>query len=258
MAEPHETGTPGSENFSWFIGYGEVSPEDSVHLAAVHGRFGITTSFLTAAEMGEQFTPTQPTGEAPEEVLKPVQVLIRRQLDQIEDHGYHFADITLPTDIVVREHFNDFETSLRSVTTPNISKGVVTRVFHKLINGEDGAPHRKPLYESVSGSSSSRPFSSHPRWWAQVAEPTPMDGIEIIKREAIGLPPYSHNTSNVSKPQDQIMAQYGIVAGSILGVERQETGTIHSSQLTKRVLGMIVTQLRRQLSNATPDSSQAD
>ena len=154
----------------------------------------------------------------------------------IEHHGYRFEDICRPDDTLVREHFADF-----AATAGTVRCGNYTRAFHVMLdqNGEDA-----PFLSSIFQKDPIYPHQTLPR--VQMREPKPMEGIRVLRRSMVGLPPYEARNPLISD-KEKILALYGIEAGSMVeAVPRQLERMNPNTQLAK-ALGQLTARLALQL-----------
>ncbi len=179
-----------------------VQHEDMLSISAHLGTLGLRGVFIDErafSQMNLDGTPlTQPE-------------LIRR-------NGYRFEDITSPEHIVVREHFDDLA---RHCELPKIN---FARAFHHIVDGTSITPLSEPNpdYRRSTGSLLRR----------QTREPTPLRGIQLVKRTDYGFDPYSGN--RLVDHDSQVLASYGITAES-LAVGLQWTLLLTSRRLPRNV-----------------------
>jgi hypothetical protein len=216
-------GTPSNpgENESYIHIEGILGFEDQQRVIDYVGKLG-----LSAAYVGNSLEESSLQLDLAGIISVP-----ESQKEIIQQNGYRFSDIQDPDDILVREHFEDL-----GVTDQDVDKRSLIRAFHQLMD-KRGVGRMFTFDSSLVGQSKMR----------QAREPRPLDGIVIVKRENISLPPYK--TGYISEKEAAIMAQYGMKAGSVLRALEKAGGLNTSNKVNKThfALSQVALRLKQQL-----------
>lgn len=204
---------------------GELAEQDRELLLSVLGRLGYKGSALNEEQAKELFI------DAPEKDSTP----------------FRFAEITKPDDILVREHFEDLANQ-QGVQTMNY-----VRAFHLLVNGSN--TRRLYIFDQSSGG---RPM------FLPVGVPVPAKGLEIVKREGVDHLGEYANKSKLSDKSALILADYGIVAGSIVQARAQIREQIKSARFkncgekARQAIDTVITTLSEQLGQPETPSTDTE
>jgi hypothetical protein len=218
MVDTHSN--PG-EHESYIHIEGILDFEEQQHVIEYVGRLGLSATYV-GNSLEESSSQLDLTG---------IICLPETQREIIKKHGYRFSDIQNTDDILVREHFEDL-----GIADQDVDKRSLIRAFHQLMD-KRGIGRMYTFDPSLTGQSKMR----------QIREPKPLDGIVIVRREEIGLPPYK--TGYISEKESAIMAQYGMKAGSVLSALEKAGGLNTSNKVNKThlALSQVALNLKQQL-----------
>ncbi len=148
--------------------------------------------------------------------------------------GY-LEGISNPEDLVLREHLE----FLARQIPQRFSKQSYGRAFHFLVDGAFGLKGDR----SPNLSNALYAWNGTERGWSQIREVAPIEGLQIVKREAAGVSPYDDGPEMA--PDARIISEYGVIAGSIVKVfGNQEVAT---SQTLRAIREDLVPRLQQQI-----------
>lgn len=141
--------------------------------------------------------------------------------------GRLFDQLTSPTSIILREHFDNFADCY------DLPKKRTTRTFNWLVDGnEDGSK----LFVTTPGD------PKNP--WKQSREPMPLAGVVLVKREDLDLGRYENQVSDY---RSRVISEYGIQADSLISTDRsirEGTRYDHSTETLRQIAVVLTKQIR--------------